>query len=101
MFSSGKTTFFVANQNSIDAMPDDKVSALEGEIKALEEDNKVLVTGVRSSTAGILKTVSFYLNVTLQSCTELAKLRSTPTDAELSSQITEAEKTVRLFTAGQ
>ncbi|OCH86474.1 TBPIP-domain-containing protein [Obba rivulosa] len=65
----GKTTFFVANQANLEDMPAEKLAALEAEHKALEEENKALAAEVRTAT------------------TELAKLRNTPTDAELSVEL--------------
>ncbi|OSX57542.1 hypothetical protein POSPLADRAFT_1156305 [Postia placenta MAD-698-R-SB12] len=68
----GKTTFFVANQANLEDMPAEKLAALETEYKTIEEDNKALAGDVRASSS------------------ELAKLRSTPTDAELAVSLNEA-----------
>ena len=48
----GKTTFFVANQANLDAMPAEKLKALEDEHKAIEEANKALVAEVKGANAG-------------------------------------------------
>ena len=48
----GKTTFFVANQANLDAMPAEKLKALEEEHKAIEEANKALVAEVKAANAG-------------------------------------------------
>jgi len=73
----GKTTFFVANQASLEDVPAEKLAALEAEHKEIEEANKTLQAEVRAATA------------------ELAKIKSTPTDAELSAQLEEAAATVK------
>ncbi|KAG1718946.1 TBPIP-domain-containing protein [Suillus lakei] len=65
----GKTSFFVANQASIDAVPADKLTELEVECKAVEESNNVLAVEVKAITA------------------ELSKLKNCPTDEELEAQI--------------
>ncbi|THH03053.1 hypothetical protein EW146_g10516 [Bondarzewia mesenterica] len=54
-------------------MPSEKLAALELESKTVEEDNKALVAEVKTLSA------------------ELAKIKSTPTDNDLVSQISEAE----------
>ncbi|KAH9970616.1 TBPIP-domain-containing protein [Lactifluus volemus] len=72
----GKATFFVANQNSVDALPEHKVKALAEETEALTESNKALTAEVKAASA------------------ELVRIRSVPTDTELASQIDEAESKV-------
>ncbi|THG96610.1 hypothetical protein EW026_g5251 [Hermanssonia centrifuga] len=67
----GKTTFFVANQANLEDMPAEKLKTLEIEYKAVEETNKALLADVKAASA------------------ELAKLKSTPTDAEICSQMDE------------
>ncbi|KZT00921.1 TBPIP-domain-containing protein [Laetiporus sulphureus 93-53] len=67
----GKTTFFVANQANLEDMPAEKLAALEAEHKNTEEGNKVLASEVRTLS------------------TEVAKLRGTPTDAELATSLEE------------
>lgn len=59
-------------------MPAEKLAALETEYKTIEEDNKALAGEVRASSS------------------ELAKLRSTPTDAELAVSLNEAITAVSL-----
>ncbi|RDB25044.1 Homologous-pairing protein 2 [Hypsizygus marmoreus] len=76
----GKTTFFVANQSNIESISADKLAALETEQKAIDEENKVLAADLRTCNL------------------ELSKLKSTPTDLELESQISEAAKTVASLT---
>ncbi|ETW83465.1 hypothetical protein HETIRDRAFT_383528, partial [Heterobasidion irregulare TC 32-1] len=61
----GKTTFFVANQDSVDAVPSSKLAALEADCGALEDANKALAAQLKTLSAG------------------LAKIRSAPTDDEL------------------
>ncbi|TFK45729.1 TBPIP-domain-containing protein [Heliocybe sulcata] len=65
----GKTTFFVANQANLDELPAERLAALEVEIKAMDEGNAVLAAEVKAAWS------------------ELAKLKSTPTNDELTSQI--------------
>ncbi|KAG2071167.1 TBPIP-domain-containing protein [Suillus decipiens] len=65
----GKTSFFVANQASIDTVPADKLTELEVECKTVEDSNNVLATEVKAITA------------------ELSKLKNCPTDEELEAQI--------------
>ncbi|KAI0260423.1 TBPIP-domain-containing protein [Gloeopeniophorella convolvens] len=69
----GKTTFFVAKQNNLDTLPDDKIKALTAEVEALNETNKTIAAEVKTASA------------------ELAKIKNAPTDAELTLQIEEAE----------
>ena len=49
---TGKTTFFVANQDSIDAVPSDKLAALEADCGALEDANKALAAQLKTLSAG-------------------------------------------------
>ncbi|EPQ52957.1 TBPIP-domain-containing protein [Gloeophyllum trabeum ATCC 11539] len=76
--SYGKTTFFVANQANLGELPAEKLSALETEYKAIEEENTALAAEVKVASA------------------ELAKLKSTPTDAELATLIDEVAAAVRI-----
>ncbi|KAJ6495657.1 TBPIP-domain-containing protein [Mycena vitilis] len=73
----GKTSFFVANQANIEAIPAERFAALEEEYKTTDEENKLL--GAEFKT----------LN------SELAKLKSTPTDADLDIQISELTQTIK------
>ncbi|KAI0058767.1 TBPIP-domain-containing protein [Artomyces pyxidatus] len=70
----GKTTFFVANQNSIEALPEEKIKSLADESESIEEGNKLFAAEAKAASA------------------ELAKIKGTPTDDLLSSQITEAHE---------
>ncbi|KAI0090903.1 TBPIP-domain-containing protein [Irpex rosettiformis] len=72
----GKTTFFVANQANIKAMPAEKLKALEDEHKVMEETNKALAAEVKAANA------------------ELVKLKATPTDEELEVQLSETASLV-------
>ncbi|KAF7797963.1 hypothetical protein EIP86_009170 [Pleurotus ostreatoroseus] len=65
----GKTTFFVANQANLEDVPAEKLKQLEEEHKSIEESNKLLATDIKSAS------------------TDLAKLKATPTDAELLTQL--------------
>ncbi|KAI0819303.1 TBPIP-domain-containing protein [Trametes gibbosa] len=73
----GKTTFFVANQASLEDMPSEKLAALEAEVKRIEEDDKTLGADVKSLGS------------------ELAKLKSTPTDEELAAEVRRAADAVQ------
>ncbi|KAF7965439.1 hypothetical protein HWV62_43517 [Athelia sp. TMB] len=72
----GKTTFFVINQSKMDAVSPEKLAVLEEEYGKLDEANK--------SRANEIKVA---LN-------ELAKLRSTPTDAEITAHLNELTRQV-------
>ncbi|TCD63405.1 hypothetical protein EIP91_005587 [Steccherinum ochraceum] len=77
----GKTTFFVANQANLEDMPSDKLAGLEAELKEIDEKNKELQMEVKAATS------------------ELAKIKSTPTDEELSSQLDETAASVKKLIA--
>ncbi|KAG1852738.1 TBPIP-domain-containing protein [Suillus subluteus] len=76
----GKTSFFVANQASIDAVPADKLTELEVECKTVEDSNNVLAVEVKAITA------------------ELSKLKNCPTDEELEAQIASTKKGIMQLT---
>ncbi|KAG2141121.1 TBPIP-domain-containing protein [Suillus bovinus] len=65
----GKTSFFVANQASIDTVPADKLTELELECKTVEDTNNAFAVEVKAITA------------------EISKLKNCPTDEELEAQI--------------
>ncbi|KAF8893902.1 TBPIP-domain-containing protein [Infundibulicybe gibba] len=66
----GKTTFFVINQAKIKSIPPEDMAGLELEYQTIEAENKVLMAEVRTASS------------------ELTKLKSTATDAELETQLT-------------
>ncbi|KAI9511924.1 TBPIP-domain-containing protein [Russula earlei] len=72
----GKATFFVSNQGHLDALPESKIKALAEETEALSERNKALAAEIKTASA------------------ELARIKGTPTDSELATQIDEAESKV-------
>ncbi|KAG1725497.1 Tat binding protein 1-interacting protein-domain-containing protein [Suillus paluster] len=76
----GKTSFFVVNQASIDAVPADKLAELEVECKTIEEGNNVLAAEVKVLT------------------TELSKLKNCPTDEELDAQIASMKEGIAQLT---
>ncbi|KAG2049340.1 TBPIP-domain-containing protein [Suillus hirtellus] len=76
----GKTSFFVANQASIDTVPADKLTELEVECKTVEDSNNVLAAEVKAITA------------------ELSKLKNCPTDEELEAQIASTKKEIAQLT---
>lgn len=69
----GKATLFVANQNTLAALPDQTIKALADETDLLLESHKTLAAGIKAASA------------------ELAKMRIAPTDVELANQIEQAE----------
>ncbi|KAJ7287338.1 TBPIP-domain-containing protein [Mycena rebaudengoi] len=68
----GKTSFFVANQANIESIPADRFALLDEEYKAIDEENKLLGADVKALNS------------------ELAKLKTSPTDAQLGIHIAEA-----------
>jgi 26S proteasome regulatory subunit (ATPase 3-interacting protein) len=48
----GKSTFFVYNQSKIESLPAEKLVTLDGQLKDVEEENKLLTAEVRSLSAG-------------------------------------------------
>ncbi|KZT30025.1 TBPIP-domain-containing protein [Neolentinus lepideus HHB14362 ss-1] len=72
----GKTAFFVANQANLDELPAEKLATMEAEVKTIDEENTALLAEVKAASA------------------ELAKLKSTPTDGELTIQIQEVAAAV-------
>ena len=88
----GKTTFFVANQSTIDSIPPEKLATLETELKSIEEENTELIAKLRTHNSG--KTLPHLFLLSTTSRPELAKLKTTPTDFELDDQITDATNTV-------
>ncbi|TFK44460.1 TBPIP-domain-containing protein [Crucibulum laeve] len=77
----GKTTFFVANQANMESIPGEKITAIESEIKSIEEENKLLAVEIKSSAA------------------ELAKVKTTPTNIDLQNQIEQTEAAIAEMTA--
>ncbi|KAF8170311.1 TBPIP-domain-containing protein [Mycena galopus ATCC 62051] len=73
----GKTSFFVANQANIEAIPAERFAGLEAEHTAIDEENKILGAEVKALSS------------------ELAKLKSTPTDAGLDAQISEITEAIK------
>lgn len=49
----GKVTVFVANQNSMNALPDAECEALDKAAKTLAENNKALAADVKAASAGL------------------------------------------------
>ncbi|KAL0577754.1 PSMC3 interacting protein [Marasmius crinis-equi] len=72
----GKTTFFVANQSKIETLPAEEIAVLEAEYKKIDEGNKQLAAQVKITGA------------------ELAKLKNTPSDADLDIQISETRDAI-------
>ncbi|TDL25756.1 TBPIP-domain-containing protein [Rickenella mellea] len=72
----GKSTFFVAKQEQLEDMPAEKIKSLEAEQKLIEEEIKIIEADVKAAAA------------------ELSKIQRMPTDAELGSQIEQAESSV-------
>ncbi|KAK0504648.1 TBPIP-domain-containing protein [Armillaria luteobubalina] len=72
----GKTTFFVANQAKRDTVPAEKIASFEEEYKRADDENKLLLSDIKSAN------------------NELSKIKSTPSDAELDTQIVELMQVV-------
>ncbi|KAF8261502.1 TBPIP-domain-containing protein [Lactarius quietus] len=72
----GKATLFVANQNTLGALPEPTIKALADETDSLLECNKALTAAMKAASS------------------ELTKMRLTPTDAELATQIELAESKI-------
>ncbi|KAF4563451.1 hypothetical protein EYR40_006817 [Pleurotus pulmonarius] len=72
----GKTTFFVANQATIASVPDEEIATLETERKQVEEENTLKAAEVKALT------------------NELARLKSTPTNDELDTQIADTKAAI-------
>lgn len=117
----GKATLFVANQGNLDALSDHKVKALAKETETLAERNKALAAEIKAASAGacVLSHLRrrgmhrkgyiahiYHMLTTENGITsrvtrhfldsaELARIKSTPTDAELATQVDETESKVR------
>jgi len=116
---SGKATFFVANQDTLDALPEQKIKALAEETEALIERNKTLGAEIKAASAGACLFLSPVRNeegraakriypvlhypdrkrtlashVFSSDSAELARIKSTPTDSELATQIDQVESKV-------
>lgn len=72
----GKTMFFVVNQANMESMPPAQIAVLEAELNSTNDEIKALAAEVKAATAA------------------LAKLKTSPTDAELKTQIAELESAV-------
>ncbi|KAF9495298.1 TBPIP-domain-containing protein [Pleurotus eryngii] len=72
----GKTTFFVVNQANIASVPDEEIATLEAERQQVEEEN-----GLKAAEAKAL-------------VNELARLKSTPTNDELDTQIADTKAAI-------
>jgi 26S proteasome regulatory subunit (ATPase 3-interacting protein) len=66
-FSSGKTSFFVANQANIESISAEQLAALEAEHKVIDEENKFLAAEFKTLNAGkdLQKGMEFGLDVKL------------------------------------
>ncbi len=98
--ASGKATLFVANQNSVDALPENAINALADETDALVESNKALAAEIKAASAGATSPHEPIHEHSEKAnppppAAELAKMRLAPTDAELAAHIVQAESKVR------
>ena len=50
--TTGKTTFFVANQAKTEPMAPEKVATLEAECKAIGDENKLLAAELKKHSSG-------------------------------------------------
>ncbi|KAL1746210.1 Tat binding protein 1-interacting protein-domain-containing protein [Schizophyllum fasciatum] len=69
----GKMNYYVADQSKLETLPQEKIAELEKEFKATEEELKATIADLKTAN------------------NELAKVKSTPKDAELGVQIAELE----------
>ena len=51
---TGKTTFFVANQATLEDVPAEKLKQLEEEYKNIEDANKLLAADIRAASTGMM-----------------------------------------------
>ena len=76
-------------------MPTEKLKTLEEDHKEIEDANKVLAADIKAASTGMLYPQALndagHRNI---SYPELAKLKATPTDAELLAQLEETVATV-------
>ncbi|KAJ7594603.1 TBPIP-domain-containing protein [Mycena floridula] len=75
-----KTTFFVANQAKVATLPAETMTQLETEYKSIDEENKLLTTEIKSTNS------------------ELARLKATPSDAELDTQTAQVARSIAKIT---
>ena len=81
-------------------MPSEKLAALEAEHKAVEETNKALAIELKAASAGTCHIIPSCLatpeicQLTRRDDVELAKLKATPTDEELQTQLEETATAV-------
>ena len=90
----------MVNQDKVECMPAEKLAALEEECKMVDDVNKTMNAEVKTLNQGIqqiLSPLSFSYYSLWTQLSELAKLRSTPTDEELVGQIAKTQASVRLF----
>jgi hypothetical protein len=86
----------VVNQSTLEVVPPEKLSSLEAELKAVEEENSVLSVDAKGLSSGSFQLPAplFFLDEAVLFFKELAKVKSTPTDDELGIQITNLEQEV-------
>ena len=58
---TGKTTFFVANQDKLDDVSAEKLAALEKEHTLIEDENKTLAADVRTLSTGTPSPLPFHV----------------------------------------
>ena len=100
---AGKTTFFVANQANLEDMPQQKLAELEAEFKQHEEQNKSLSGEIKTLGSGALRhhTRRKAALRIRSSLVDIAKLKATPTDAELAQEMERLASVVRCFRFGR
>ena len=86
----------MVNQSALEVVPPEKLSSLEAELKAIEEENSVLSVDAKGLSSGLftLPAPLFFPDEALLFLKELARVKSTPTDSELSTQISSLEQEV-------
>ena len=68
------------------------MAALEAEFKAVDEENKALSSEIKTCNTGIYLLSLFSIEIKFA---ELSKLKATPSDLEVDSQMKEIAQTVR------
>ncbi len=82
----------MANQANLEDLPSEKLAALEKEYSSIQEQNKTLLSDLKTKQAGAYMRINSILPPNRTHpipFLELARIKSTPTDAQLTSQIEE------------
>jgi hypothetical protein len=86
----------VANQANIESIPAEGIATLETEIKAIDDENKLVAADVKALTNGSFSILFSHRLSNFLRRLELSKLKSSPTDTELGVQMEQTQVQVRL-----